>query len=86
MNGLYSFGSRVEFACMSGYILEGPMDSICLNEKIWSSEIPKCITTGEDCFLYCEETKRANQTSVRVKGLGFSFVSYKNGKYQDPSP
>ncbi len=41
--------SQVTFVCMDGFILDGITESICLTEKIWSEELPACVSEeGEE--------------------------------------
>lgn len=37
-----TYGSRCDFRCREGYVLEGPSSTECMAQGQWSEPFPKC--------------------------------------------
>ena len=46
--------SRVNFSCEEDYNLVGVSSTVCLANKSWSDEMPRCISKDECCCLLAE--------------------------------
>ena len=42
-----TYQSRVNFTCYDGYNLVGASSAVCLANKSWSDELPRCISKDE---------------------------------------